>query len=449
MNKKRWALLVLAAILIFGYYKLFYKTYSEKAVAQNADCVVAIDVKRITNTLMWHFITTPSQWKKISFSSKKTEQVSWDDMVELPDYVLAFHTLNQPASVWNVLLSIKDKADFEKGLRQFQFEKINTNEYVNKANGLYLFVKDDKVLVATATAENKDHVLATADELFTKKTFMPVASLKKAIQAKSHLAVYLSPAEFLQQETIIAANFDKQKIEITGNLVPKPGYYFTENSFSYSSNALCAAGFTQPPAAVYDLADAQSKEKISKLININIDSLLQAGNNWYSLHLTEIKTRADSAITYTYDDEFNKVEQVTVNNIQEPAFNFLITGKNSSAFYNYLQQNEKLEATGAGSLFLPMPFVKSYCKQKNEKQLNIVSANYNDTVADKSIKAVLFLNMLVSRIPENLLNYLPDAFKKSVSNLETLNISAIKKENQLLLKILLQKKKNDLPVIAF
>ena len=64
MNKKRWALLVLAAILIFGYYKLFYKTYSEKAVAQNADCVVAIDVKRITNTLMWHFITTPSQWKK-------------------------------------------------------------------------------------------------------------------------------------------------------------------------------------------------------------------------------------------------------------------------------------------------------------------------------------------------------------------------------------------------
>lgn len=449
MNKKKWGLLLLAALLLFGYIKLFYKTYSEKAVPQSADFIVAADVKRITNTLLWNFITTPGQWKKISFSSKKTKEISWDDMVRLPDYILTFHVRNQPASVWYALLAIKDKADFEKGLQQFQFEKISNHEYVNKPNSIYLFVQDDKVLVATASVEKKEQVLATADELFTKKTFISAASLKKVINAKSHLAVYLYPADFLQQETVIAANFDKEKIEITGNLEPDTKYNFTENDFKYASNAICAAAFTQLPAAAYNLMNSSYKEKISTALNFNIDSLLQPGNKWYSLNLTEIKTRADSAVTYTYDEEFNKVEKMTVNNIQEPAFDFLITGNSSPAFNNYLLHNEKLEATNAGNLFLPMPFVKSYCNQKNDSQLNITSANYSETAADKSIRAVFILNMVISKIPENLLNYLPEAFKKSVFNLDTLNISAVKKEKQIVLKIIIEKKKNDLPLFSF
>lgn len=449
MNKKKWALLLLAAILIFGYIKLFYKTYNEKTVPQTADYIVAVDVKRITNTLIWQFLTTPGQWKNISFSSKKSKELSWKDMVELPDYVLAFHAANQPASIWYLLLSIKDKADFEKGLVQFQFEKINTNEYLNKTAGLYLFVHDNKVLVANTLASNKDYVLAVADELFTKKTFISKDKLAKAIDAKSHLAVYIPANNFLQKEAVIKANFDKQKVEITGDLTPASKYIFTEKKFSYFSGSLCTAGFTQPQAAVYNLLSTADKGKISTALNFNIDSVMQTGNNWYSLNLAQIKTRADSAVTYTYDDEFNQVEKVTVNNIQEPAFSFIVTGNNPSQFYNYLQNNSKLEATAAGSLFLPMPLVKSYCNIASDTQLVISSAGYSNVNTDRSIQAVFFINLFISRIPENLKNYFPDAVKNSLSNLETIHISSVKKDAQLLLKAVIEKKKNDSPIIHF
>ena len=149
---------MLAALFIFGYIKLFYKTYSEKAVAQSADCVVAIDVKRITNTLIWGFITTPSQWKKLSLSHKKSKKISWDDMVELPNYILAFHAHNQPASIWYSLFTIKDKTDFEKGMSQFGFEKNAEGTYLQKANGLYLSIYNDKVLLAKATEQDKNYI---------------------------------------------------------------------------------------------------------------------------------------------------------------------------------------------------------------------------------------------------------------------------------------------------
>ncbi|HMI79277.1 MAG TPA: hypothetical protein VK484_10820, partial [Ferruginibacter sp.] len=294
MNKKKWALLVLAAILIFGYIKLFYKTYSEDAVARTADCIIVLDVKRITNTLIWQYITTPSQWKGGRLFPKKSDQVSWKDMFVLPDYIFAFHTKNQPANAWYTLLTIKDKTDFDKGLVQFRFEKINDREYVNKNYSVRFLIHDNKVLVANAAVSDTGYMAAVANELFTNKAYIPKAILSKAVGAKSHLAFYIAPNSFLQKEAVIAANFDKKKIELKGMITPAMQYVFTENNFQYSSGSLCSSGFTQPSPAVYDLLGKSYKEKISTALNINIDSLLQQSNKNYSLNLAAIKLRADS-----------------------------------------------------------------------------------------------------------------------------------------------------------
>lgn len=448
MSKKKLGLLLLAALLLFGYVKLFYKTYSNKAVPLSADFVVAADVKKITNTMIWNYITTPALWRKFSLSSKKTKEINWDDMVKLPDYILAFHVRNQPASLWYAMFDIKDMTDFKKGMLQFGFQKLNSQEYVNNANSIYIFVQNEKLLVATAPATKKTEVLATANELFTKKTYMPEANLEKAIQAKSHLAAYLSPGGVLQKEAVVTANFNKDKIEINGNLEPAAQYIFADYDFKYASGSLCAAAFTQPPANFWSLVDSAGKEKISTALNFNIDSLLQPGNTCYSLNLIDIQTRADSAVTYTYDDEFNKVEKTTVNNVQEPSFDFIITGNHAQAFDAYLQHAAKLETTSAGNLFLPMPFVKAYCIDNNNR-VNITSANYNDMATDKSTRAIFFLNMVISKIPQNLLNYLPNELKKIIGTLDTMNISFIKKEKLVLLNMVVQKKKNELPLFMY
>lgn len=449
MSKKKWALLILLGLLIFGYIKLFYKTYSEKAVAKSADYIVAVDVKRIINTVIWNYITTPSQWKIGKLFSEKSDEVSLKDMFVLPDYIFAFHANNQPANIWYSLLTIKDKADFEKGLRQFQFEKINDQEQLSRAFGIRFYIQNDQVLATTATDADAAYLASVAKELFVQKNYTSKATILKAIDAKSHVAVYLAPNSFLKTDAVITANFDKAKIKIAGNIVPDKQYGFAENSFRYSSASLCASGFTQPSPAVFALLNETSKEKISKALNVNVDSVFKQSNKNYSLDLAAIVQRADSAISYTYDDEFNKVEKVVVNNIQEPAFNFMITGDSVTSIYNHLQRNNKLEQNAAGNLFTPMPLVKSYCSIKNEKQLAITASNYALPTQDKSVNAILFLNLALAKIPSNLQKYLPDAAMQAISNLAAVKVSATKNNEQVELSAVFEKMDNDLPVIKF
>jgi len=449
MSKKKWALLVLAGLLIFGYIKLFYKTYSETKVAESADCIVVIDVKRVINSLLWNYITTPSQWKVGKLFSKKSDEVSLRDMFVLPDYIFAFHANNQPANIWYSLLTIKDKADFEKGLHQFKFEKINDLEQISHAYGIRFYIQDNRVLVTTATDADTAYLTAVANELFVEKNYAPKASISKAIAAKSHLAVFLSQNSFLQTDAVIAANFDKTKISVSGNIIPAKQYYFSENNFRYSSASLCASGFTQPSPAVFALLNETGKAKISTALNINVDSLFKQSNKNYSIDLAAIVQRTDSAITYSYDDEFNKVEKVVVNKIDEPAFNFMITGDSVSAIFKHLQQTKKLEQTTAGNLFTPMPLVKSYCNIKNENQLVITASNYTSSTEDRSVNAILFLNLTLSKIPANLQKYLPDAIMQAISNLATIKLSATKNKEQIALSAVFEKMNNDLPILKF
>ena len=449
MSKRKWALLVLAGLLIFGYVKLFYKTYSKTVVAKSADCMVVIDVKRIINTVIWNYITTPSQWKIGKLFSKKSDAVSLKDMFVLPDYIFAFHANNQPANVWYSLLTIKDKTDFEKGLRQFQFEKINDHEQISRGYGIRFYIQDDQVLVTTATDADAVYLATVAKELFIQKSYASKASITKAIDAKSHLAVYLAPNGFLQTDAVITANFDKTKIDISGNIVPAKQYAFSESNFRYSSASLFASGFTQPSPAFFELLNEAGKGKISTVLNVNMDSVFKQSNKNYSLDLAAIVQRTDSAITYTYDDEFNKIEKVVVNKIQEPAFNFMITGDSVSTIFKHLQQNKKLEQTAAGNLFTPMPLVKSYCSIKSENQLAITASNYISPTEDKSVNAILFLNLAITKIPANLQKYLPDAVMQAISNLAAAKVSATKNNEQVKLSAVFEKKDNDLPLIKF
>jgi hypothetical protein len=447
MNKKRWALLLILAVLIFGYIKLFYKTYSVNAVVKNADCIVALDIKRITNTLLWNIITTPGQWKTISFSSRSKDEVGWKDMVKVPDYVLGFHVKDQPAGIWYLVLQVKNERDFEKGLQRYHFEKISAAIYTSKDLGISFSRNDNKVLITNASVGDSNYLSNVANELFIQKQYITKANLEKAIDAKSHLAICLFANNFLQQPAIITGNFDKTQIEIKAVLTPNKQFSFTENNFSYTASSLWSFGFTQPSKAVYDLLNDTNKANISKAINFNIDSFLLPSNKYYQLELTAIKPRVDSAISYSYDEDFNKVEKVVVNNLQEPAFNFLIHGDSVKNIYNYFINTNRIEETDSGKLFTPMPFVKSYFNIRNDDQLNITAANYLPNIADKKNTAVLFFSVLLSRIPKDLLNYLPDSITGPIGNIESIQLEVHKQNEQLNINAVIQKKKNDLPII--
>ncbi|MBK7376606.1 MAG: hypothetical protein IPJ02_13915 [Chitinophagaceae bacterium] len=446
MGRKKWVWIILAFLLVFGYVKLFYKTWSENAVPASADCVIALDVKRVTNTLIWNFLTTPGQWKTGKLFQKKSRDTSWRDMVKLPDYILAFHSKGQPLNTWFVLLEIKSQTGFEAGLKKFGFEMINSNEYVSKPGGIYLLAQDEKILAGNIPVEDSNLIRQVAKELFKEKKFIARTELKKAIDAKSHLAVYMAANDLIRETGILTAGFDKEKIRINGAVIPRNQYSLEEERFIYPSGSLCVLGFTQPSPAVFDLLN---KNNISKALSLDMDSVFVQSNTSYSLNLQNITERTDSAITYTYDDEFNKVEKRVVNRIQEPSFALYINGKDISSIYNYLQRNNKLESTASGDVFLPMPLVKSYCNKKTATSISITSSNYSSAHVDESIKAVLFFRLALTKIPKDLFRYLPDAMAGSLSNIAEIDLSVTRKNEQLQVNGTLTKMKNDLPLIKF
>jgi hypothetical protein len=448
MNKKKWALLLLCVVLIFGYIKLFYKSYSNNVVAQNADCIVAIDVKRITNTLIWNVITTPSQWKPGNIFKRSTGkgEVGWKDMIAIPDYIFGFHVKGQPLNTWYTVLTIKDAADFDKGLSRYHFTTQNNNTFTSEELGLRFYRFNNQILLSNSKKDD-GYLDQTATSIFVNKSYVAKPVLQQAIDAKSHAAIYLAANSYLQEDAMVTANFDKQKINIDCSFTPAGPYNFTEQPFDYTDSSLFFLGFTQPPAAIYNLISDSSKAKISKAVNFNIDSVLWANNKKYILELSGFWSRTDSAITYSYDDDFNKIEQVVVNNVTEPAYRFNISGDSISKIYNYLINSGKLEQTDAGQLFTPVPFVKSYCNISSQYLLNIQSANYLPQQSNKTSNGILFLQLILAKIPADLQKYLPGNIKNAISNLESMKITTTKKDNKVVVNCTLQKKNNDLMII--
>ncbi len=448
MTRKKWALLIVCILLLFGYFKLFYKTYTESGIPKSADCIIALDVKRVANTIIWNFVTTPGQWKAGHIFPSSGAEFSWLDMVKVPDYVFVFHAASQPANAWYMMLEIKNTKDFNKGLQWYHFENTGGLFY-SKELGIELIQSGSKLLVGNLAVEDKQYIRSVAEELFASKQYVSHDLLRKNIDAASHLSVQIKKNTLLKDEYLITANFDKDKITFTTGFLPKFNANLSVNSFLYCDSSLCTLAFTQPSPEVISQLPVAARDGISKVLNVNIDSLLLPTNTFYQLDVEGIHQRVDSAISYTYDDNFNPVEKVVVNEVEEPAFHFSVQGVDVNPVYKYWKNNSKLEQTAAGELFIPMPFVKAYCVKKNEKELGITSNNYKAAPAKKSVDGILFFKLLLSRIPSSLMKYLPVALQKPFKNIESVEALVNDEKGVITFRASFIKKKNNLPLIEW
>lgn len=455
MNKKRWTLLILCILLLAGYVKLFYKTWNNEGVPRNVDCIIALDVKKITNTIIWNFITTPSQWKNSSLFSSKDGKVSWDDMIKLPDYVFVFHKAGQPANAWYTVVEINDQVDFEKGLQQFHFEKTATGSYTAKEKNIEFIQSGNKLLIANAAVDDKKNIQQVADELFTKKLFLAKDSLKDYTRANDHLtaSIPFTGNDLLQNDHFfVSGNFDKDHISFSSSFATKYGINFTAGTFAYNDTSLCSFGATQPWPNLKKILPDSSWAAVSKAVNFNVDSVLLQSNQYYQLDIAGIYPRIDSAISYTYDDNFNPVEKVVVNTVEEPAFKFTIHGDSVHTIYNYWDNNGKLESTGGNSLFTPVPLVRSYCRLQNEKELTVTANNYAAPKANKSIECIMFCRVLIEKIPALLRKYIPADFFTALNNIEWVQVKLAYAKSTATapnMEIIFTKKKNDLPLFDY
>jgi hypothetical protein len=451
MSKRSWFLITLIVLAILAWYFLFYKTYSKSQVAKSADMVLSIDVKRNTNTLLGYYITTPSEWDLGSiFRSDKNKKASWQSAIKIPDYIFIFHCKGQPANAYYCVLNIKNDEDFKEALKYNEFTETsgekNYKGYVSSKLGVDIIRSGDKILVGNIAVKDKNLLYAVADELFRRKDYINSATLEKIVAPKNHFTFFAVENNFSSQPIILNGNFQNGSLTIDASIQPVSKYNFDENIFALNDQSILSLGFTQPDSSLYKLINDSSRAKISTALNFNIDSLFLLPNKKYELDIASFKNKVDSAITYTYDDDFNKIEKVIVNNIQEPSFNFGVNGENFSGLVNYWKANKNIQTnTENNQLFVSMPFVKTYV-YNNDDSLALTSYNYIDS-RKKQLQCIGHLNFNINKMPENLLNYLPEQISKLINKTELLNIVLKKDKQSISLNIMLHNKIKNKPFL--
>lgn len=436
---------MLIALMVSGavYFQLFYKTWDNKSVPRDADIIIAIDTRRIINTVIWELITTPSQWKIASSSAASDSTVSWDDMVTLPDYVFIFHPKGFPGHLFYTVLQVKDEKDFGRGLVQYHFTKTAAGYFVSEENGIVLFRHHNNLLLGTL-ADSSRYIEQVADELFRQQQFIREDALEEYVKAGNHLTAGFPANSLLSKRSYFNVNFDKNGIHVKADLQPK-NISLTSQSFSYCDSSLLSMAFSEPGKAMQHILPGETRTPLSKAVNFNIDSLMLPSNSYYQLDISGIYPRTDSAVTYTYDDNFNPVETKTVNTIEEPAFVFVTKGDSIRNVFNYWLRTEKLEKNGNNYLFTPIPFAKTFCTTAGN-ELQLKSAGYKATGRDKTINCLLFIQLLLTKLPASTQRLLPAPVSSLVKNVASAILVVKQDGNQLTLTLDLNKLKKDRPL---
>jgi len=412
IKRKRWLLILLAIITITGYFILFYKTYNEKTVARNADHIIAVDIKRLTNTIIAQYLTAPSQWKKLFRPSRKKKEADWKDWVKLPDYIFIFHVAGQPLNAWYTVLEIKDDINFEKNISTLHFRNIaGTSRFISDSLGLEFIKHGASILLGNASVENKTLITNTAADLFKNKNHISREKLHNNIAAAAHVS-WSFTGDSTISEGKGAINIKKNSISSIVTLTSKDKTTFEQKNIPVADSALFSLNIITDPAFFNKLVPKATRDRISRLVNFNIDSLFQPGISSWQAQINGFTQKADTAISYSYDDDFNPIEKQVINNITEPDFSTTISGKNADAVYRYWKDSGVLQSTEQGELFTSMPLVKSYAILKEGTQLTVQSPGFKVPTPSQSNNAgIMNLSVNPQRLPDSLQKYLRKQFR--------------------------------------
>lgn len=342
------------------------------------------------------------------------------------------------------MLSIKDEDEFNRGLQEYGFAADDKDEYASSKLGVEFIKRNDKILIGNFNIKDKSFIHAVAAELFDRQEYMDEATIKKITSAPNHFSIFMQKNNFLQEDLIINGNFKNGEMLIAADIKPLPQFSFTEGTFDIYNKSLLNFAVTQPSLQVYQLMPEKIRSSVSTALNFNIDSLFVPQNDKYYLDIQGIKSRVDSAISYTYDDDFNKVEKVVVNNVQEPSFNFIVYKKDSSGLMGYWKRNKNIE--GDSDLFVSVPFVKTYAVDK-KNAVSLTSLNYTEEGSITKFNGIAYLDVNPGKIPSDLLKFFPDQVISAVEKFNSVKMFAIKHQDFVHLTVSLTSKISNKPFL--
>ncbi len=400
MKKKLGYLFLTITIVVLMLYVFRYKRplVIENRIPISATEIVHIDLRQIEHHLLVDAVKNP--FKYISFESKKEKNTpSFNKTIEIPRNLFFFTNKSNFKAAWfSNTIKITDSTEFKKFLLQKGFEKSTDKKLELFSKGKVVIAVSGEDVLMVYKEQQDISVNTVIQSIFKETNFCKKDHdlLKLISNSKSDISYTNLDSDFFE------GDFKKGFFEIRGNV--HSNLFITDTYSEYSKNSV---GFLATKINRYhklfkSLLSDKNKRKFNQFTKLSVDSIVNNWNGSLVLGLKAVNTKIDTIVTYEYDDDFNKIEKKSIQELKIP--DATIALGSDASLYEYFYTHKAVQILEKDTLFVSIPLYKMYA-QRQENSLNIFTLKHFDNSLLKEKKYKLNAYLDIKKYLENPLEF--------------------------------------------
>ena len=368
--KKRLGFIFLGILILLSViYLLRYKRplVFEDIVPTSATEVIHLNLRQIEHHILADAINNPLKYIDFKLPEKKKDSLILKKTISIPRNLFFYTNDEQFNGIWiSSFIKVKKQEKLSAYLIRDGFVKSNDIDItLFRKKNVALAIKDKQLIIAFK--ENKEaSISAVASEIFEEKKFLLETSdaLKPIVNSKSDICYATVADDFVE------ANFKNGLFEVFGTLnsdvflnTKQP--YFSKNSLSYVNTKI-----NKEHQLFKALITEESSHKFTDFTKLSLDSITNKWSGSFAFNLKSINSKTDTIVTYDYDDDFNKIEKIAVQELTVPELD--VSFDADSNLFGYLSNKNAIQVIEGDTVFTSMPLYKLYAST-TARALNIAT----------------------------------------------------------------------------
>jgi len=322
------ATLILLLLFFAGIFK--YRQYSanQTLIPSNTTALIKINVDEIYKSVAFNMLGNWGHYLKPEGKKSAPDKLDkFDTGLKIPASVYFYTLAGKPKTTFFSRLEIKDSiafSNFVKHRLHLSKSKIQGIDFSRSTRGNFIIFYNKTTAAIALSLQSEDVEQALIDVL-NQKDFVKLdkSNFNEFKKATSHIA-------FSDKTNSGNLNFDNGEINFNNTLLSQTIVPKTKASHRNFN----------PESTVTMWLNANFKKmenKIFKLKNssLNPDSVLKYFDGYMDFEWVNSTQQTDSIITYEYNDDFEKVEKVSLQKSNVPQFSIQINA-NADGLKNYL-----------------------------------------------------------------------------------------------------------------
>ncbi|MCK0132377.1 hypothetical protein MWU59_12770 [Flavobacteriaceae bacterium F08102] len=361
--------MVLVLVVVYRYYT---GLSAPTTIPANATKVLQVNLRQLEKDIIFDVLGHPLKYigeRKKRADSIQRKIKSLTKGLSIPK-ALYFYTSDEYPGWYSLAIQLSNRKKFTEFLEESGFHKVMTTDVlVYSQQQFHFYLYEDAFVIGYS----KKPLQENCRLLFESKAVLTSqdAIVKVLIHSSSDLTIVSDQGDF------ITGDFEKGAFKISGKLSD----YFDALLLvdrSASADDLFDLSFQLNPRCLEEVRseDRSFIDDFEKFTHLSVDSILPNLDGRFSFRLSAVGTVFDTIVTYTYDDDFNKVETRSIQRATVPYLGVKMGLKKEVRLIEYFMRKGAIQEIDGKCVFTPIPLYTINATQtENEVVLSIGALN--------------------------------------------------------------------------